>query len=733
MSKKRKINKVSATSKKTTRKARDHRHAVHLTPREQRAQQEILAFLSANRQEGFTCKQVGAATGLWQELGNNKLRSLLDGLADRGRVEYLDKGRYRYMSAAALVAGELQVTRSGVGFLLQEDGSDVFISPSNMGKALHGDTVKARLLARRRREGRPEGEIVEIVQRGRNQFVGTVEEGLPGLYFMIPDDTRINTDFRIAKDKHMDARPGDKVLVRILSWEGRAPEAEVVSVLGAAGEHQTEMHAILLQYDFQPHFPPEVEAEAARIPVEISNEERSRRRDMRGITTFTIDPYDAKDFDDALSIRKLENGNYEIGVHIADVAHYVRPGSLIDKEGFARATSVYLVDRTVPMLPEKLSNLVCSLRPHEEKLTYSAIFEMDDEARVVHYWIGRTVIYSDHRFTYEEAQDILEGKSEGPFADELMVLDRLAKKLRKARFATGSVEFDSQEVKFVLDENDKPVRVVKKEMKDSNQLIEDFMLLANRTVAAHIFNLEKNPPLPSVYRIHDSPNPEKLAGLQLFVSGFGHKVDFQQTRDMATSLNELLRAVQGRPEQHVIETIAVRSMAKAIYSTKNIGHFGLGFTYYTHFTSPIRRYPDLMVQRLLTAYHQKQYQENPTVMEAQLKHCSEKERTAAEAERASIRYKQVEFLAERIGQRFGGLISGVIEAGFFVELEENLCEGFVPVATLDDDYYSYESEQYALVGRTHGKVLRLGDPVEIEIAGTDLKRRSVEMRLVAKR
>ncbi|RMG67042.1 MAG: ribonuclease R, partial [Bacteroidetes bacterium] len=504
------------------------------------------------------------------------------------------------------------------------------------------------------------------------------------------------------------------------------------SVLGKAGEHDTEMHAILLQYDFQPDFPAEVEAEAAQISSKITAKEIASRRDMREVTTFTIDPTDAKDFDDALSLRVLENGRYEVGVHIADVSYYVKPGTALDREAFQRATSVYLVDRTVPMLPEKLSNEVCSLRPQEESLTYSVIFEMDEDARVHKYWIGRTVIFSDHRFDYDGAQDVLEGKAEGPFATELKTLHQLAQKLRERRFAKGSIEFESEEVKFVLDEHDKPVGVVRKVMKDANHLIEDFMLLANRTVATHIFKLKDNPPLPSVYRIHDRPDPEKLANLAEFVGKLGHRVDFEAKGDLSTRLNQLLKEVEGKPEQHVVSTIAVRAMAKAVYSTKNVGHFGLGFPYYTHFTSPIRRYPDLMIHRLLTAYGNHEYRENQPVMEAQLKHCSDKERTATEAERASIRYKQVEFLSDKIGQAFEGLISGVIEAGFFVELEETLCEGFVPVARMDDDYYVFDADRYALIGKDTGQMLQIGNRVRVTITSTDMQRRQVEMALVEK-
>jgi len=702
--------------------------------RDKALSQEILSFLKSDRSKSFTTKQVASGTGLWSKIGNEKIRSLLLQLSDAGRVESLGRGRFQYSKKQVkTLSGTLQVTRSGVGFLLQEgDLEDIFIGPSNLGKALNGDMVEVRLRGRSKRTGRPEGEVVKILQRSQTKFVGTVEEAMKKTFFLLPDDDRIKTDFYLPPEELNGAKNGDKVLIEMVSWERRSPIGKVLQVLGKSGEHNTEMHAILLQYGFNPNFPAQVEAEAEAIPEAIPKKEYKERRDLRKVTTFTIDPDDAKDFDDALSIEWLENGLIEVGVHIADVSYYVRPGTELDKEAFLRGTSVYLVDRTVPMLPEKLSNKVCSLRPHEEKLTYSVLFQMDENANVKDFWLGRTVTYSDHRFTYEQAQEVIENKSDGPFKKELQTLNTLAKKLRANRMATGSIEFESNEVKFVLDENDHPIKVVKKVIKDSNQLIEDFMLLANRTVATWAHGIFKDPPLPFVYRIHDRPNPDKLSSLQQFAGAFGHSVNFEEKGSPSGQLNQLLKKVQGRPEQNVIETIAIRSMAKAVYSTSNVGHFGLGFPFYSHFTSPIRRYPDLMVHRLLDAYQHKKYKEDIKVLEAQATHSSNKERTATEAERASIKYKQVEFLEDRIGQKFTGIISGVIEAGFFVELDENLCEGFVPVHSMDEDYFSYDEAQYSLVGRETGKALRLGDPVRIEIAGTDTKRRSIEMRFVEK-
>lgn len=700
---------------------------------EQLWKRAVLALLKNNRNQSFTVKQIAAETGLYNEIPNTKIHAIADLLVEEGQAEYLDKGQYKFLAMPDSMTGTLEVTRSGVGFLLVENGADIFINSSGMGKAMNGDIVKVRLIKRRRKNGRMEGEVMDVVHRAKTEFVGTVEEGLPGRFFLLPDDRRINIDFYIPNEYLNGAKDGQKVWTKLLNWERRSPEVEVLSILGEAGEHNTEMHAILLQYGFDPNFPPEVEMEAENIPEEIPESEIAARRDFRDITTITIDPIDAKDFDDALSLRKLENGNYEVGVHIADVSYYVKRGGAIDREGFRRATSVYLVDRTVPMLPEKLSNKVCSLRPNEDKLTYSAVFEMDGEGKVLHQWIGRTVIHSDYRFHYDEAQDVLDGKLEGPFREELIIMNTLAKKLRAKRMGAGSIEFESVEVKFKLDENGHPLGVVRKEMKDANRLIEDFMLLANRRVSEHIFSIFSNPPLPSVYRIHDKPDPEKLSTLSRFVSHFGYDVNFDENKGTSEKLNRLLEAVQHTPEKNVIETIAIRSMAKAIYSTKNIGHFGLGFQFYSHFTSPIRRYPDLMIHRLLTLYGNKDYKQDPIVLEQELKHCSNQERTAAEAERASIKYKQVEFLEDKIGQQFDGVISGVIESGIFIELTENMCEGFVPVRTLENDYYVYDDENYCIRGKDTGEIFRLGDPVIVEVSGTDLKRRTVDMIMIGKR
>ncbi|MFK7971269.1 MAG: ribonuclease R [Bacteroidia bacterium] len=695
----------------------------------------LLQHFKEHKKRQFTVKQLTQELNLFNDVPNAKIRKVLDRMADSGSINYLEKGRYtfakdRKAGNGGTVTGTLQIVRAGFGFLLVEEGEDIFINADNLDKALDGDTVTAKLIqSRSRRSGnRKTGTIIEIVHRARTEFVGTIEK-VGRSWIMSSDDPRMRTDFFIPEEHINGAQVGDKVLVKMLEWERRSPTGEVTLVLGEAGLHNTEMHAILLQYDFYPSFPPEVEAESARIDDELPEAEIAKRKDFRGTTTLTIDPIDAKDFDDAISFKEIDGGLYEVGVHIADVSYYVRPGTQLDKEAFRRGTSVYLVDRTVPMLPEKLSNVVCSLRPNEDKFTYSAVFHMDIEGKVHKRWFGRTVIHSDYRFHYAEAEAVLQGESEGPYKKELLVLNSIAHKLRKKRFKTGSVDFDTPEVKFELDEDGKPLRVVKKIRGDSNKLIEDFMLLANREVAAFIDKMAQNPPLPFVYRIHDTPNLEKLEGLSEFAKGFGYELNAAD-RNISAALNNLMHEVNGKPEQNVIEKVAIRSMAKAIYTTNNVGHFGLGFKDYTHFTSPIRRYPDLLVHRLVEQYLNKDFAGNPVVLEEQLKYSSNRERTAAEAERESIKYKQVEFLEDKIGVEFDGVISGVIESGIFVELEDNLCEGMVPTWTLEDDHYDFLDGKYALVGRDTGKKYQLGGKVKVRIKGTDIKRRTIDMEMV---
>lgn len=725
------MKKTKSTNNRRNNKKKKKKVALKAKKRSGLAQ-KVLQFMKAHKNRSFTSKQLATESDLWSKASNSKLRSVMEDLVKEGHLTYLERGKYQFTEQTTFLVGKIQVNRNGSGYLLQDEGDDIYIPSEFIGKSMHGDMVKVRLIPNRRRAKRKEGAVKEIVARAKTTFVGVVEEGLNDTYFLIPDDSRATTDFYIARNGLNGAKDGQKVMAELVNWDGKSPEVKVVEILGEEGENQAEMHAILLQYGFDPNFPVEVEREAKEIPEKIPQSEINKRLDLRGITTFTIDPFDAKDFDDALSYESLENGRVKIGVHIADVSYYVKPDSAIDREAFKRGTSVYLVDRTVPMLPEKLSNNLCSLRPNEDRLAYSIIFEMDDTAKIISQWIGRTIIYSDHRFTYEEAQDVIEGNAEGPFSQEIQHINDLAKLLKKKRLKSGSIEFDTNEVKFELDEHDKPVRVIKKIRKDSNKLIEDFMLLANKQIASHLYHLQSNPALPSVYRIHDHPDPEKLTALGEFAKHFGHKVHFLNMGEVSETLNKLMTKVQGQPEQNVIESIAIRSMAKAVYSIKNIGHFGLGFKFYTHFTSPIRRYPDLMVHRLITKYHEKKYNENPVVLEEQCKYCSERERKAAEAERSSIKYKQVEFLEDKVGQEFQGIISGVIENGIFVELNENMCEGFVSTRNMDKDYYSYEAENFRMVGRSTGETLQLGDPVMVEISGTDLRRKMVDMILMEK-
>lgn len=695
-------------------------------------EREILGYMKAHSDQEFSAKQIATITGLGKYVKINALRNMMERMTGLGELEVVRKGYYRYIGSAESITGRLEVTRGGSGFILQDGAEDIFIAHGNMGKAFHGDWVKARKIKKRKQTGRIEGEIEEVIQRARTEFVGVVEEGTSGTCFFIADDPRINTDFYIPKDKLMGAKNGDKVLLRLLNWERRSPEGEVTQVLGVEGDHNAEMHAILFQFGFDPKFPAEVEEEVAGVPERIPQEEIARRRDFRDIPTFTIDPEDAKDFDDALSFRVLENGNFEVGVHIADVSYYVTQETHLDREAYRRATSVYLVDRTVPMLPEKLSGFLCSLRPHEEKLTYSAVFEMDAEANLINEWIGRTIIYSDHRFTYQNAQTVIDGTEDHALKEELLQLNKLAVRLREKRMGMGSIEFDTEEVKFILDEYDKPIGIHRKVRLDTHKLIEDFMLLANRRVAEYVYKIFDNPPLPSIYRIHDHPDPEKLTKLQEFIKLFGYHINLAEARDKSSHLNQLLQSIEGKPEKNVIESLAVRSMAKAVYSTKNIGHFGLGFKFYTHFTSPIRRYPDLLIHRLLARYQEKKFDINPLVLEDQCKHCSSREKTATEAERASIKYKQVEFLSDKMGIPFSGIVSGVAEHGFWVELDENLCEGFVPARALEDDFYSFNADHYCLVGYNSGKVIRLGDNVQVAVTGANMKRRTVDMVLIQK-
>jgi ribonuclease R len=642
-----------------------------------------------------------------------------------------DKGgkkKFRKHEGHSYITGTVDMTRMGYGFISSDElKEDVFVSAKNLRTALHGDKVKVLLYARRK-GSRPEGEVVEILERWRSTFVGTVEL-MPNFAFLLPDNKNMPVDLFIPLSKLNGAQQGQKAVARVIDWDpdSKNPVAEIVNVLGFPGQHETEIHAILAEFELPYHFSEELEKESETIPAEISEREIRSRRDFRGIPTFTIDPADAKDFDDALSLRQLENGNWEVGVHIADVTHYVRPGSLLEEEARQRATSVYLVDRVVPMLPERLSNNICSLKPFEDKLTYSAVFEINHRSEVLGEWFGRTIIRSGRRFSYGEAQQVID-TGDGDMKEQILLLHKLAQQLRKRRFESGAFAFERIEVQFELDENGKPLGIKFRDMGTANQLIEEFMLLANRKVAEFVG--KKLRAKTFVYRIHDKPDPEKIDSFIHFIKRFGYKLESDDNAPLPKTMNKLLRSVAGKKEQNIIETLALRAMAKAVYSTENIGHYGLAFRYYTHFTSPIRRYPDMMVHRLLTTYLN---DEEPLKSEKYQKlcdHSSKMERMATEAERASIKYKQVEYMSDKAGRPFEGVISGVTEWGIYVEIIENQCEGMIHIRELGDDYYEYDENNYCIRGRSKGRVYTLGDRVTIELVKADLQKKQLDYRLV---
>ena len=659
----------------------------------------------------------------------------MDILADLKEDDYITETEhhvYRLHQRGVEMTGRFVRKSNGKNSFIPDDGGDpIFIAERNSAHAMNNDRVRIAYYARRRGKT-AEGEVLEVLERANDSFVGTLEV-TKNYAFLLTENRTLANDIFIPKDKLKGGRSGDKAVVKITEWPDKAknPIGQVIDILGRAGDNNTEMHAILAEFGLPYSYPENVEAAADKIPDEISAEEIAKREDFRRVTTFTIDPKDAKDFDDALSIRSLGGGLWEVGVHIADVSHYVKEGTVIDKEAERRATSVYLVDRTIPMLPERLCNLLCSLRPDEEKLAYSVIFQMNDKAEVLQHRIVHTVIRSDRRFTYEEAQQVIE-TGEGDYKYELLELDRLAKQLREKRMAGGALEFDRVEVKFEIDEKGKPLRVYFKESKDANKLVEEFMLLANRTVAEAIGKVPKGKKAKVFpYRIHDLPDPSKLDTLAQFIARFGYKLRTAGNRsDLSKSINRMLDDVKGKKEQNLIETVSIRAMQKACYSTHNIGHYGLGFEYYTHFTSPIRRYPDMMVHRLLTKYldeHGRTVSEKK--YEALCEHSSAMEQLAAQAERASIKYKQVEFMQEHLGQVYDGVISGVTEWGLYVELNENKCEGMIPIRDLDDDYYEYDEKNYCLRGRRKKHVYSLGDAVTIKVARANLEKKQLDFAL----
>lgn len=695
--------------------------------------EEILDVLKHNAQRPLNYRQLAAMTEVTDEPGRLAILEVLEALKDKGLVVEKEPGKFQYKITEQHINGKIDFTTSGAAYVVvQNVEEDIYIPKGRTKDALNGDMVKVLLNSFPGRK--KEGVVVQVVERSRTDFVGTAQVG-PKNIFVIPDNHKLHVDFFIPREKSKNIKDGQKALIRLLKWNAAEPSpiAEVVEVLGYPGSHTTEMHAIMAEYGLPEHFPDSVEAAAKSIPTQITEEEVAKRRDFRETLTITIDPHDAKDFDDAISFKKLDNGNYEVGVHIADVTHYVKPNSIIDEEGLERATSVYLVDRVIPMLPEVLSNFVCSLRPHEEKLCFAAVFEMDAEANIKKEWFGRTVIYSDRRFAYEEVQEIIE-KKKGDHADEILILDSLAKKLRERRSKAGSLFFDKEEVKFHLDDMGKPMGVYFKVQMDAHKLIEDFMLLANKQVATLLGksnnNKQKNKQPATVYRVHDSPSNEKLTDLGNFVAKFGYGLNTQNKKTVTQSINKLLQDVKGKPEQGTIEILAIRSMPKAVYTTKNIGHYGLGFDYYTHFTSPIRRYPDMLVHRLLEAHLNGKVYSNEEELENFCKHSSDQEKMAAEAERASIKYKQVEFLQDKVGQVFLGVISGVTEWGIYVEIIENKCEGMIRPRDMKDDYYSFDEDNYRYVGRRSGKTYRLGDKVMIEVKDADMLKKQLTFVMV---
>lgn len=708
----------------------------------------IFKILNEDSNKFYNYKQIAGKLGISDTDGKTQILKKLVELTANKKIKEIDRGKFQINEDRKYHVGTIDLTTSGNGYFISDDfEEDIFIPSINLGKGLQNDTVKAYVY-KKRRSNKLEADIVEIIERSKTDFVGTLQMS-KNFGFVIPDNRKMYADIFISKGKLSTAEHGDKVLAKITDWpeNSKNPFGKITQVLGKPGDHNTEIHSILLEYGLPYEFPKEVEEDASTLPVEITKEEIAKRRDMRSDLTFTIDPKDAKDFDDALSFTKLENGNYEIGIHIADVSHYVQPKTILDNEAYDRATSVYLVDRVVPMLPEILSNGVCSLRPEEEKLTFSAVFEMNEKAQIVNQWFGRTVTYSDKRFAYEEAQAIIETKKniipqdisitgEEYEVDERIVeatlkLDELAKILRKRRMKEGAISFDRVEVKFHLDEKANPTGVYFKEAKDANKLIEEFMLLANRKVAEFI-GLQKGKPSKNtfIYRVHDEPDVEKLAALQNIVGKFGYKINTETKESTSQSLNKLLHDVHGKGEANMVETLAIRSMSKAAYTTYNIGHYGLAFDYYSHFTSPIRRYPDVMTHRLLQHYLDGGTSPKSEIYEERCKHSSKQEELASKAERESIKYMQIKYMQDHKDEEFEGVISGVTEWGIYVEISSNKCEGMVRIRDIKNDYYIFDEKQFAIVGQSTQHMYQLGDEVVVKVKNTDLERKHLDFTLI---
>ncbi|WP_312420129.1 ribonuclease R [Epilithonimonas sp.] len=695
---------------------------------------KIIRFMNQKTSKIYNYKQIAEGIDYKNPRQRELVIQALHRLLASQKIKETEKGKYIVnLNIEGTLTGVIDFNQSGNAYVKVEGiNDDIFVHQKNVKDALQGDKV---LIVTYNFKGKKlEGSVVEVLERAKEVFVGTFQKiSDKDFGFVVLDKKKLNTDIFISKNHFNGAEDGDKVIVKMLEWKpgSKNPEGEITTVLGAPGDHETEIHSILAEYGLPYNFPPEVEHDADQIDRSINAEEVAKRWDMRDILTFTIDPKDAKDFDDALSIRKLENGLWEIGVHIADVSHYVKPGTILDDEAYARATSVYLVDRVVPMLPEVLSNDVCSLRPNEDKFTFSAVFELDEEAKIHKQWFGRTVIHSDRRFAYEEAQERIE-TGEGDLVEEILQLDKLAKIMRAERIRNGAITFDRTEVRFNLDENNKPIGVYFKVSKDSNHLIEEFMLLANKKVSEFISLNKRNEPTGNtfIYRIHDDPDPAKLTALRDFVGTFGYKMDLANTQKVAESLNKLLSDVKGKGEENMIETLAMRSMSKAVYSTDPIGHYGLGFEYYSHFTSPIRRYPDLIAHRLLQHYLDGGKSPNKEVVEEQAKHCSAMERLASEAERESIKFMQVKFMEDHVGEVFSGVISGVAEYGFWVEIPENGAEGMIKLRDLVDDSYSLDAKNYAIIGSRTGNTYQLGDEVKIKVVKANLIAKQLDFKII---
>ena len=712
-------------TKKKEKKAGKHMRKSELA-------EQLMTWMQMRPGEDFALKQIFRGLNLTTHPLKMLCVDILNEMAEDDFLQVMENGHLKLNNHGIILTGTFQRKSNGKNSFVPDDGSEpIFIAERKSGHAMHGDKVKISLTAKRR--GRKvEGEVIEILERSKETFVGTLK--VDKYYaFLLTEDRNLANDIFIPRDMLKGGKNGDKAVVKVVEWpqDAKNPIGKVIDILGQAGDNTTEMHAILAEFGLPYVYPKAVEAAADKISDAITPEDYAEREDFRDITTFTIDPKDAKDFDDALSIRPIKPGLWEVGVHIADVTHYVKEGSIIDKEAEKRATSVYLVDRTIPMLPERLCNLLCSLRPNEEKLAYSAIFEMNDKAEVKKSRIVKTVIKSDRRFTYEEAQAVIES-GEGEYKDEILKLNELAQILRKNRMASGAVDFDRVEVRFEIDEKGKPLSVYFKESKEANKLIEEFMLLANRTVAERIGKVAKDKKAKVFpYRIHDLPDPDKLENLNWFVNRFGYKIRTSGSKtEVAKSLNKLLHEIKGKKEQNLVEMISLKTMQKAKYSTHNIGHYGLAFDYYTHFTSPIRRFPDMMVHRLLARYLAGGRTAQEAKYEDLCDHSSEMEQIAANAERASIKYKQVEFMGERMGQEFEGTISGVTEWGLYVEINENKCEGMIPMRELDDDYYDFDEKAYCLTGRRYHKKYSLGDPIRVKVARANLERKQLDFALV---